>query len=83
MRAYTDVWKDREELGRVPVNAIAEFVEPNNYPKDVRGTLRDAASYLFVALLADTAGWRPEQSNGLFSLDAGRSSPATPARRDS
>src|SRR5512140_2056294 len=70
VRAYTDVWKDREELGRVPVNAIAEFVEANNYPKDVRGTLRDAASYLFVALLADTAGWRPEQSNGLFSLDA-------------
>ena len=70
VRAYGDVWKDREELGRVPVDAVAEFVEPNNYPKEIRGTLRDAASYLFVELLADTSGWRPEQSNGVFSLDA-------------
>lgn len=70
VRAYVEVWKDREALGRVPVNAVADFVEPNNYPKEIRGTLRDAASYLFAALLADTSGWRPEQSNGVFSLDA-------------
>ena len=70
VRAYVEVWKDREALGHVPVNAVAEFVEPNNYPKEIRGTLRDAASYLFAALLADTSGWRPEQSNGVFSLDA-------------
>jgi uncharacterized protein YfaS (alpha-2-macroglobulin family) len=70
VRAYADVWKDRVALGRVPVDAVAEFVEPNNYPKEIRGTLRDAASYLFAALLADTSGWRPEQSNGVFALDA-------------
>ncbi len=70
VRAYVEVWKDREALGRVPVNAVAEFVEPNNYPKEIRGTLRDAASYLFAALLADTSGWRPEQSNAVFALDA-------------
>ncbi len=70
VRAYVEVWKDREALGRVGMNAIAEFVEPNNYPKEIRGTLRDAASYLFAALLADTSGWRPEQSNGVFALDA-------------
>ncbi|HEX7527547.1 MAG TPA: MG2 domain-containing protein, partial [Thermoanaerobaculia bacterium] len=70
VRAYVEVWKDREALGRVPVNAVAEFVEPSNYPKEIRGTLRDAASYLFAALLADTSGWRPEQSNGVFTLDA-------------
>ena len=70
VRAYADVWKDREALGRVSVNAVAEFVEPNNYPKGIRGTLRDAASYLFVDLLADTSGWRPEQANEVFALDA-------------
>ncbi len=70
VRAYAEVWQDREALGRVAVNAVAEFVEPNNYPKEIRGTLRDAASYLFAALLADTSGWRPEQSNGVFSLDS-------------
>src|SRR5512140_222026 len=71
VRTYVDVWKDREPLGRVPVNAVAEFVEPNNYPKGIRDTLRDATAYLFVALLSDSSLWRPEQSNGVFALDAG------------
>ena len=35
----------------------------------VRGTLRDAVSYLFVELLADSALWTPEQSNTVYQLD--------------
>jgi len=68
--AYADVWQAREALGREPVARFGEILVPNNYPADVRGTLRDAASYLFVELLSNTRGWRPEQSNELFALDA-------------
>ncbi len=67
--AYLEVWKDREALGKVPVTELAEFLEPNNYPKEVRGTLRDAVSYLMVELLADSSFWTPAQSNDLFRLD--------------
>ncbi len=68
--AYDEVWKQREALGREPVARLAEVLAPNNYPAEVRGTLRDAASYLFVELLSNTQGWRPEQSNELYALDA-------------
>ena len=68
-RAFTAVWRDRERLGAEPVDTLSEFVEVNDYPRTVRGTVRDAVSYLFVAFLADTAGWRPEDSNELFVLD--------------
>ena len=68
-RAYLEVWKDREALGAEPLKSLAEYLDPNNYPVGIRGTLRDAAAYLFVELLADTSGWRPEQSNELFGLD--------------
>ncbi|MGZ5381398.1 MAG: MG2 domain-containing protein, partial [Thermoanaerobaculia bacterium] len=68
-RAYVEVWKDREALGAEPLKSLAEYLDPNNYPAGIRGTLRDAATYLFVELLADTSGWRPEQSNELFGLD--------------
>ncbi len=70
VRAYAEIWQDREAIGRVGVTALADFVEPNDYPKEIRGTLRDAVAYLFAALLSDTSGWRPEQSNGVFALDA-------------
>ena len=69
VQAYARVWQDREALGREDVKALAEFLEANDYPGAVRGTLRDAATYLFVSLLADTAGWTPEQSNEVFRLD--------------
>ena len=67
--AYDDVWKQREALGREPVARLSDVLVPNDYPPEVRGTLRDAASYLFVELLSNTLGWRPEQSNELYALD--------------
>ncbi|MFI5181968.1 MAG: alpha-2-macroglobulin [Thermoanaerobaculia bacterium] len=68
-RAFAAVWKERERLGTEPVDTLSEFVELNDYPRTVRGTVRDAVTYLFTAFLADTGGWRPEQSNELFALD--------------
>jgi hypothetical protein len=70
-RAYLDVWKQRDALGKLPVGAFAEYVEPNDYPKEIRGTLRDAVSYLFVQLLADSSLWTPAQSSEVSSLDLG------------
>ncbi len=78
--AYVDVWQVREALGREPVTRLPEVLIPNDYPADVRGTLRDAVSYLFVELLANTQGWRPEQSNELFALDAPALWKGDPAR---
>jgi uncharacterized protein YfaS (alpha-2-macroglobulin family) len=69
VRAYLRLWPEREALGREDVKALPEFLEPNSYPSGVRGTLRDALSYLFAAHLADTSGWSPAQSNEVFRLD--------------
>jgi hypothetical protein len=69
VKAYARVWQDREALGREDVKALAEFLDANDYPGGVRGTLRDAVTYLLVSLLADTSGWTPAQSNEVFRLD--------------
>ncbi len=71
LKAALEVWGMREALGKEPVTAAELVVDPNNYPKEIRGTLRDAVSYLLVDLLADTAGWTPEQSNEIWRLDLG------------
>jgi len=67
--AYRRAWGRRVALGALPVGALREYVDPNNYPAGVRDTLRDAVSYLFAELLADSSLWTPEQSNGLYRLD--------------
>ncbi len=68
-RAYVALWKEREALGRESVKTLSEFVEPNDYPDGIRGTLRDSVAYFFTALLADSSGWSPAQSNAVFALD--------------
>ncbi|HVT61301.1 MAG TPA: MG2 domain-containing protein [Thermoanaerobaculia bacterium] len=70
--AFLEAWKHRDALGREPVGRLAEVLQPNNYPREVRGTLRDAVAYLYVDLLADTSLWTPEQTNDLYRLDLER-----------
>ncbi|MBI2568150.1 MAG: hypothetical protein HYV63_14065 [Candidatus Schekmanbacteria bacterium] len=71
-RALLAVWADRQELGDEPIDALGEHVRKNDFPPGIRDTLRDAATYFFVQLLANTALWRPEHGNELFLLDLGR-----------
>lgn len=68
-KAYLEAWKERELLGGIPVAELKEFLEPNNYPNEVRGTLRDTVAYLWVAHLADTGYWSPAQTNAAGRMD--------------
>ncbi len=68
-KSYEDVWKQRAELGGSPAGRLAAYIDKNDYPDRVRGTLRDVISYLYVQLLADTSFWRPQESNELYRLD--------------
>ncbi len=68
-RAYDAVWVHRGQLGGQPVKHLSEHLTLNDFPRDIRPTLRDAVSYLRVQLLNNTAGWRPEHTNELYRLD--------------
>ncbi len=70
--AYLEVWNDRERLSEIPVSRLARYLEPNDYPEGIRGTLRDAVSYLFVELLANTAAWSPQELSEGAGLDLRR-----------
>ena len=71
-RAYARIFARRDELSGSPVAVLKDYVQPGGYPDHIRGTLRDAVTYLAVELLADSAQWRPVQSNELFRLDFGQ-----------
>ncbi|HEX7184186.1 MAG TPA: hypothetical protein VF756_20325, partial [Thermoanaerobaculia bacterium] len=67
--AYLDAWKDREALSEVPVSRLARFLEVNNYPAEIRGTLRDSLAYQFAEFLAYSPIWTPRQEMELRRLD--------------
>ncbi len=68
-RAYHATWRQREALGAQKNTVLQEYVRPNDYPREIRGTLRDAVTYLWVDLLVQRNAWRPEHSNEIYLLD--------------
>jgi len=68
-KAYEEVWKQRAELGAVPIARFGDFLNRNDYPDGVRSTLRDTVSYLYVELLANTSLWTAQESNEIYRLD--------------
>ena len=68
-RAYLALWSKRFEWGSEPLGGLARYIQQNNYPPRIRGTLRDAVTYLWVELLADSSLWSPAESNDVFRLD--------------
>jgi uncharacterized protein YfaS (alpha-2-macroglobulin family) len=69
-RAYLALWSERFEWGSESLGGLARYIQQNNYPARIRGTLRDAVTYLWVELLADTSLWSPAESNDVFRLDS-------------
>ncbi len=70
-RAFGELWARREAWADEGIGVLARYIEQNDYPPRIRGTLRDAVSYLWTELLADTSLWRPDQSNDIFRIDFG------------
>ncbi len=70
-RAYHAVWRQRAALGEQKNTVLSAYVRPNDYPREIRGTLRDAVTYLWVELLSHRNAWRPEHTNEIYLLDLG------------
>jgi uncharacterized protein YfaS (alpha-2-macroglobulin family) len=66
--ALQAVWQERAALGKEPIGKLEAYVEKNDYPPGIRGTLRDMLTYMTAALLADTSTWTPAESNEIHRL---------------
>lgn len=68
-RAYGRLWTQRDDWGNGSLGDFSSYLYQNNYPPRIRGTLRDAISYLWSDLLEDSSLWRPEQASEIYRLD--------------
>ena len=65
---YFAAWQQRAALASQASSRLAPYLEGGNYPAGLRDSLRDLVTYLWVAHLADTAGWTPAQLNERYAL---------------
>ncbi len=68
-RHFAHAWSGREAWGGESLGDLSRWIDQNSYPARIRGTLRDAVSYMWVRLLADESWWRPEHDAERFRLD--------------
>ena len=68
-RAFYRVWKTRDSWGDRSLGTLAEYLDQNDYPARIRGTQRDAVTYMWVELLADSGLWQARHSNQIYRLD--------------
>ncbi|MDX1501468.1 MAG: alpha-2-macroglobulin family protein [Thermoanaerobaculia bacterium] len=68
-RLLAGVWARRASWGQAPVSDLAPYLHPNNFPPGIRGTLRDAVTYLWAEVLTDSSLWRVEHSSRLWTID--------------
>lgn len=66
---FEKAWKVRDELGKLKRDALPEIIQPNNFPQEVRGSLRDSLSYLMADFLNDSSGWSALHSNSTYAID--------------
>jgi alpha-2-macroglobulin len=69
LAACRDAWSRRQELGEIPLSRLQLYVTPNNYPAAIRGTARDALSYLYAELLGNRSLWTAQGTVAVKSLD--------------
>jgi alpha-2-macroglobulin len=67
-QSYYAVWRLRTQLGELKSKSLEEYISSSTYPRDMRGTLRDASVYLWVEHLRASDRWRPEHSAGVHRV---------------
>ncbi len=69
MAASREAWSLRQDLGEIPLSSLHRYLMPNNYPSEIRGTMRDALTYQFVEILGNREVRWNEDSEGTAGLD--------------
>jgi len=67
--AFGRVWAGRGDWGARSLGQLSVYIDQNDYPARIRGTLRDAVTYMWANLLGDRALWSPRHENEVFLLD--------------
>lgn len=67
-RVYSELLKQKTELLAQPREALGEFLTPNSYPTEIRGTLLDSVTYLFITTLSNRQSWEPKDASNIFGL---------------
>lgn len=66
---YFQAWKMREFLEKQKITEATDYINTGNYPRDIKVTMRDFATYHWVTFLTNSVSWRPEQEHNTYLLD--------------
>ncbi len=69
LQSFGNIWTQRSKIEDLAIDTYKDIVQPNNFPKKIRSTLRDLITYKAVEALQNTSFWRAEDSAQIYRLD--------------
>lgn len=66
---FISLWEKRQSLKLISKNVLKDYLKLGNYPENVRKTLRNTLTHLYVQYLSNTLYWSPKESNEVKQLD--------------
>ncbi len=69
LATYGSIWAQRTEIETLKIDSYKDFITPNNFPKQIRSTLRDLVTYKTVEALENSSYWRAEDSEQIYRLN--------------
>lgn len=68
LKAFNQAWSKRNDLGALERDAISDLIQPNNYPDNIRQTLRDSVTYSLATFFSDSSLWSAKEKNEKFLI---------------
>lgn len=69
LKAFNQAWNKRNELGSLERDAIGDIISPNNYPDNIRQTLRDSLTYSLATFFTDNSLWSAKEKNEKYLIE--------------
>lgn len=69
LKAFNLAWNIRQDLGTHERDALNEIISPNNYPDNIRQTLRDSLTYSLATFFSDNSLWSAKEKNEKHLID--------------
>jgi len=67
--SFLEIYKERDRLEDVGLDAVPDFLSAGSYPKEVLSTVRDYMAISTANFLENSSLWTPKQSRLIYKLD--------------
>lgn len=69
LKTWSTILESKVDLNSPPPEFFYRYIDKNDYPSNIRSTLRDTVTYMAVDYLSDSSYWTAKEENEVYKLN--------------